>query len=173
MNRWRLISPRTDLRLKLAALLSVVLFAAAPTSSLAAGDHAGHGGTPAEPAEPAPASADEQRQGAHPQPVPETDQHGAGHDAATGDLSADGDAAADQHKADGVAGQQHGGHGEAGDVAADRPVKLVLGGFAALNGLVIVAAAILRRRPASVKRRETLARVQSGAGARRGKKDRS
>lgn len=59
----------------------------------------------------------------------------------------------------------HGAHGAA-TVTEERPVALMLGGFAALNALVLLAAALLRRRPAAVKRRETLARVRRAAGAR-------
>jgi hypothetical protein len=46
----------------------------------------------------------------------------------------------------------------------ERPVEAVLAGFAVVNLGVLVAAAVLRRRPASVKRRETLARVRAAAG---------
>ncbi len=44
-----------------------------------------------------------------------------------------------------------------------RPVGLVLGGFALFNVLVLVYAAVIRRRPAAVKRRQTLARVRSAS----------
>lgn len=64
----------------------------------------------------------------------------------------------DEHSASSGHGATHGGE--------ERPVALMLGGFAALNALVLLAAALLRRRPAAVKRRETLARVRRAAGAR-------
>jgi hypothetical protein len=60
----------------------------------------------------------------------------------------------------------HGATHGANAVAGERPVALLLGGFAALNALVLLAAALMRRRPAAIKRRETLARVRRAAGAR-------
>lgn len=57
------------------------------------------------------------------------------------------------------------GHGEPA-AARKRPVWLLLGGFALINGLALAGAVVLRRRPASVKRRATLARVRRAAGTR-------
>lgn len=51
-------------------------------------------------------------------------------------------------------------------VAKDQPVGLVLAAFAGLNGLILIAALLLRSRPSSIKRRETLARVRDAAGTR-------
>lgn len=187
MSGRRLTPTRTGIRSQLAGLLCVAFLAAAPASSLAAGEHAGHGAMP-EPRSPSPGS---QTPEVDPQVAPESLQHGSGHGNATSKPSdadstaAEGDhggasgghgsdgATDDKREADAAAKQQHDSHGEAGEPAADRPVKLVLGGFAAVNVLVILAAAVLRRRPAAVKRRATLARVRAGAGARSGKKDRS
>lgn len=67
----------------------------------------------------------------------------------------------DEHSASSGHDASH--HEEA--VAKDRPVELVLAGFAVLNALVLLAAVILRRRPAAIKRRETLDRVRRAAGA--------
>lgn len=58
------------------------------------------------------------------------------------------------------------GHGQAAG-SGDRPVALVLTGFGGFNLLVVLAAVILRRRPAAIKRRETLARVRLAAGGRK------
>ncbi len=47
--------------------------------------------------------------------------------------------------------------------SSKRPVALALIGFGLLNGLVLLYAGVIRRRPAAVKRRETLARVRAAA----------
>lgn len=99
-------------------------------------EHAAHGGQPAA----QPPAGDHGDHGATPSASAHDPEHAAspGHDA---------------------------GHG-AEAVAGERPVKLLLAGFAAVNALVLLAAALLRRRSAAVKRRETLARVRRAAGAR-------
>ena len=82
-----------------------------------------------------------------------------------------------EHAAHGMTPEEHAAHSEHSAssghdashheeaVAKDRPVELVLAGFAVLNALVLLAAVILRRRPAAIKRRETLDRVRRAAGA--------
>jgi hypothetical protein len=126
--------------------------------------HAAHGAEPT-PASPPPAAA-----GPH--------EHDATADEHAG-MTADEHAGktADEHAgmtADEHAGMQpaaksegaqagHAGHDAGG--AADRPVGLLLGGFGALNGLVLIVAAVMRRRGPAAKRRATLARVRASAGA--------
>lgn len=67
----------------------------------------------------------------------------------------------DEHSA---ASGHDAGHG-APPVASKRPVKLMLTGFALFNVFILAAAAFLRRRPAAIKRRETLERVRHAGGA--------
>jgi hypothetical protein len=114
-------------------------------------EHAAHGAAPA-PASPS-AAAGHEGHGAHggsssPPPDREEEEPGRG--------------PPDEHSAS--AGHDA-GHGAA-EPTEERPVKLVLGGFAAFNGFVLLVAALLRRRPDAIKRRETLARVRRAAGAR-------
>lgn len=93
-----------------------------------------------------------------PSPTPEQDDHAA-HSASGHEESS---AGGDSHE-----GGSSSGHGDShgGEAAAkDRPVGLVLAGFAGFNALVLFAALLLRRRPGAVKRRETLARVRRAAG---------
>lgn len=61
--------------------------------------------------------------------------------------------------------ESHHGHGAE---SKDRPIALVLGGFGGFNLLVVLAAVVLRRRPAAIKRRETLARVRRAAVTQEG-----
>jgi hypothetical protein len=73
-----------------------------------------------------------------------------------------------QMSADAGAGHDHGampgmdmsGHAEA-PANTERPVALTLGGFAVVNALVLAYAAVVRRRPDTLRRRQTLARVRS------------
>ncbi len=64
---------------------------------------------------------------------------------------------------DAMPGMSMSGHDER-SADTKRPVALVLGGFGLLSALVLGYAAVIRRRPDAVKRRETLARVRSAAG---------
>jgi hypothetical protein len=64
----------------------------------------------------------------------------------------------DEHSASAGHAATHGG--------GSGHVAMLLAGFAAVNALVLLAAALLRRRPEARKRRETLARVRRAAGDR-------
>jgi hypothetical protein len=158
--------PRAGARLALCAALMTALLAAAPAAADTGRAAKAAGATPTRPT---PAAADEhsgmtadEHAGMQPADTSEGAPAGhGGHDAAG--------AAADEHagmqpadKSEG-APEGHGGHDAGG--AADRPVGLLLGGFGALNGLVLIAAAVLRRRGPAAKRRATLARVRASAGA--------
>jgi hypothetical protein len=94
-------------------------------------------------------SADEHAQMTGSEDAAPADEHAA-HDTGSGSDAASG---------------EHSSHG-AEATETDRPVGLVLGGFGLVNGLVLAYAAVIRRRPGAVKRRETLARVRNAAGAR-------
>lgn len=60
--------------------------------------------------------------------------------------------------------EEHGGHGGHAAPAPDRPRALVLGSFAAVNGAVLLAAAVLRRRT----RGEVARRREARSAALRG-----
>jgi hypothetical protein len=124
---------------------------AAEHAAMAADDH---GMTAAEHAA---MSADDASSERDPAPAKTTESH-AGHEAAPAEAT---------EAAPAKAAESHDGHDATSTQAAgDRPVGLILGGFGAVNGLVLVAATVLRRRPAAQKRLKTLARVRATAGTR-------
>jgi hypothetical protein len=125
---------------------------------MSAEEHAAHGA-----AEPAAT--------AEPKQTPATDEHGTSA-VEHGQMSADKHAAHGGSETGGTARagsdatvpghDEHasGGHG-AEAPAGDRPAGLVLAGFGLLNALVLAYAAVIRRRPDALKRRQTLQRVRS------------
>ena len=131
--------------------LALLAATAITTPAFADGNHAGHGAMPGASA----AKHEPMMKDHHPQQA----ASGHGHDAASGHDH--GAAPSDDHS-----GASAHDHGQTAPAAEERPVARVLGAFAVVNLLVLAYAAIARRRPAAVKRRQTLARVRSAAGAR-------
>ena len=136
-------APRSPLALLLVAAL------AAPGAAWADGSHGGQGAHEMTAEEHA-AMGHGQEHADHGAPAPGPAGH-SGHDAAPAPED----------------GSGHDAHGAEAAAASDRPRAVVLAGFAGVNAAIILAAAIARRRPASVKRRATLARVRAAAGGPR------
>ena len=127
----------------LVAGLALVLFLA--PAALAADDHSGHGAGPAQAQPDASApqipdtAVDHAQMGHEPvtAPTPEPQHHGIHNDA---------QGRPEDRQSEAPAGQQHDSHDQTATEPASRPRVLVLGSFAGLNVLLLVAAAVVRQR---------------------------
>jgi hypothetical protein len=167
--------PRAGARLALCAALTTALLAAAPAAA-----DSGHATKPADATRTSatPFVAGPQKQGASAeehagmtagehtamQPADKSEGAAAGHGEHDAAAAAGAEAEPGASGNHGAAADEHGA-GDREPAADGRPVGLLLGGFGALNGLVLIAAAVLRRRGPAAKRRATLARVRATAGA--------
>lgn len=125
------------------------------THGMSAGEHGGH-------SMPSDEHAAHEGHSADTPPASSPSEHG-GHGEAHSVSGHEGESAGGHTDEHASAAGHDTGHG-AGAIV-DRPVGQVLAGFAVFNALALLAALLLRRRPAAIKRRETLAHIRRTAGA--------